>query len=349
MNENMVDNIRVRYLDIAKGISLLLVMVSHSCGLPFGSKYFTSFYIQVFYILSGISYKRGRTLGENIHKRFKGIIIPYFKYNFIIIAINIILGNLKTVEALIKAIIGSIYSRYCLYPIKYLGENRFFLQIGNSPMWFLTTIFLSSCMFYFIVERINGRKRLLYIYCIVLIMLTILLDQLPILLPWSIDTAFLGTFFMLIGYYGKSAYMQEIRWKMLILILAVYIICCYCNEGINISIRIYGNYVGINVISVCMIGMTGSLLCIYLSKKLELVPVIRDIFEYIGKNTIIILSLHVTIFTIFDKILNWIGISEDINGVIYYGMGFIRLIVTVGVCYCISWVKMNWIEKPSIH
>ena len=204
-------------------------------------------------------------------------------------------------------------------------------------------------MFYFIVERINGRKRLLYIYCIVLIMLTILLDQLPILLPWSIDTAFLGTFFMLIGYYGKSAYMQEIRWKMLILILAVYIICCYCNEGINISIRIYGNYVGINVIFVCMIGMAGSLLCIYLSKKLELVPVIRDIFEYIGKNTIIILSLHVTIFTIFDKILNWIGISEDINGVIYYGMGFIRLIVTVGVCYCISCVKKSWIKKPSIH
>ena len=73
---------RIRYLDIAKGISLLLVMVSHSCGIPFGmGKYFTAFYIQIFFILSGLTYKSGRTVGENIFKRFKGIIIPYFIYS----------------------------------------------------------------------------------------------------------------------------------------------------------------------------------------------------------------------------------------------------------------------------
>lgn len=87
----------MRYLDIAKGISLFLVMVSHSCGMPFGGKYFTSFYIQIFFILSGITYKRGRTVSENIIRRLKNIIVPYFIYNMIIIVINIISGNLKTV------------------------------------------------------------------------------------------------------------------------------------------------------------------------------------------------------------------------------------------------------------
>ena len=138
--------------------------------------------------------------------------------------------------------------------------------------------------------------------------------------------------------------MQTSRWKMLIFTFIVYIMCCFCNEGINISIRMYGNYGSVSVIAVCIIGMSGSLLCIYLSKILELVPIIRDIFEYIGKNTIMILALHVTIFTIFDTLRVWGGISEDINGIIYYGVGLIRLIVTVGVCYCISCVKKKFLS-----
>lgn len=77
MSEPIVNNKRIRYLDIAKGISLLLIMVSHSCGMPFGSKYFTSFYIQIFFILSGLTYRRGRKVSENICKRFKAIVIPY--------------------------------------------------------------------------------------------------------------------------------------------------------------------------------------------------------------------------------------------------------------------------------
>lgn len=348
MVEEAVNRARVRYLDIAKGISLLLVMISHSCGMPFGSKYFTAFYIQIFFVLSGVTYKRRNTVSENVCKRFKGVIIPYFIYNLIIVVINVILGNLKTLETLIEAVIGSLYSRYCFYPIDYTGENRYFMQIGNSPLWFLTAMFLSSCIFYYAVEWINEKKRG-YICSVIFILLTILLEQLPILLPWSIDTAFLGAYFMLVGYYGKRICLQEIRWKTLILALVMYTICCYYNEGINISIRQYGNYGGVSVLAVCIIGIIGTLLCINLSKKLELIPMIRDILDYIGKNTIMFLALHVTIFSIFDNMLNWIGICQDVNGIVYYGVGAVRLVVTIGVCYCISCVKKSWIAKASMH
>lgn len=341
---------RIRYLDIAKGISLLLVMVSHSCGMPFGmGKYFTAFYIQIFFILSGLTYKSGRTVGENIFKRFKGIIIPYFIYSLLIIIINFVLGNVKSIEGLVNAGIGMLYSRYCFYPIDYTGENRYFLQIGNSPMWFLTTIFISSCIFYIAMECIKDRKRYLCIYGIAFIGFTMILEHLPILLPWSIDTAFLGAFFMLVGYYGKDVYIQKKSWKILVPTTAIYLVCCHFNTGINISIREYGDYGIISVIVVCIIGMTGSFLCVYFSRFVDDIPVIRDIFDYIGRNTIMLLALHMIIFTVFDDILNLLKIYEDMNGIIYYGIGLIRLVVTVGVCFCISCIKKNWIGKVSMR
>ena len=344
MSENTVSNKRIKYLDIAKGISLLLVMISHSCGMPFGEKYFTAFYIQIFFILSGITYTR-RTVKENIIRRIKGVIIPYIIYTIIVIALNILLGNLKKSEDMVNVVIGSLYSRYCLYPINYSGENIYFLQIGNSPMWFLTAMFVSSCIFYFTVERVSVRNKSLYIYGLGLIVITILLDKLPILLPWSVDTASLGAFFMLIGYYGKRYYFQKTNYKWLIFSLVLYIACCYFNEGINLSIREYGNYGGISVIAVCIIGIIGSLLCINISKMIERVFVIREIFEFIGTNTILILALHVSIFAVFDRVLTLLGINDDISAVTYYGIGLIRLAVVIGVCFCIQCVKEKWIKR----
>lgn len=340
---------RVRYLDIAKGISLLLVMISHSCGMPYGmGKYFTAFYIQIFFVLSGLTYKSGRAIGPNIIKRARGVIIPYVLYGFIIIGINILLRNVKTIKEFVDAVIGMFYSRYCFYPIDYESENIYFLQIGNSPLWFLTAMFVSSCIFYVLVECIKESKLHLCIYGICLIILTVALEHSPILLPWSVDTSFMGAFFMLIGYYGKNIYLQEKKWKLLVPVTVIYLVCCHFNTGINISIREYGDYGLGSVIAVCIIGITGSLLYIYFSEIVNLIPVIRDIFDYIGRNTIMLLALHVSIFNIFDGILKWFGISEDVNGIVYYGVGIIRLSVTVGVCFCMTCFKKRWIEKAVV-
>ena len=60
-----------KYLDVARGIGLLLVIISHSCGL---SPYLINYYIPLFFVVSGYLYKPGRSYGENMAhkaKRFK--------------------------------------------------------------------------------------------------------------------------------------------------------------------------------------------------------------------------------------------------------------------------------------
>lgn len=336
---------RIDYLDTAKGVSLLAVMITHSCGMPF-EKYFVAFYIQIFFILSGITYKEGRSLSENIARRFKRIIKPYFIYSFVIIAINIILGELKTGKELLEALIGVMYSRYCFYPIDYAGENKFFLLIGNSPLWFLTAMLMSSCVFYITIKY---AEKKVYVVSVIFMILTALLCQLPILLPWSIDTAFLGAFFMLAGYYGKKIFTKDVNFGVVFIVLVLYVIGCHYNGTINISIRRYGNYGAVSVLAVCIMGILGTFLCLYLSKIIKAIPIIGSLFNYIGRNTIMLLAMHMTCFNIFNDILDRIGISEDRNGFVYYGVGFVRLAATIGVCFMVQYILKSLWMKKDVH
>ena len=44
---------RLRYLDIARGIGIMLVIISHAHGL---SSYLINFYIPIFFVISGFTY-----------------------------------------------------------------------------------------------------------------------------------------------------------------------------------------------------------------------------------------------------------------------------------------------------
>ncbi len=48
-----------KYLDVARGIGLLLVIISHSCGL---SPYLINYYIPLFFVVSGYLYQAGQKL-----------------------------------------------------------------------------------------------------------------------------------------------------------------------------------------------------------------------------------------------------------------------------------------------
>lgn len=72
---------RYKYLDVARGIGLMLVVISHSCGL---NSYLINFYIPLFFVLSGYTYKSGRSYGENVIKKAKRLLVPYFGYSAVL-------------------------------------------------------------------------------------------------------------------------------------------------------------------------------------------------------------------------------------------------------------------------
>ena len=57
---------RYQYLDVARGFGLLLVIISHSCGL---SRFLINYYIPLFFVVSGYIYKEEEVTKKILNTR----------------------------------------------------------------------------------------------------------------------------------------------------------------------------------------------------------------------------------------------------------------------------------------
>lgn len=193
MEMRTIDNQRNEVMDIAKGIGIILVMLSHGCGFPFAGYYITSYYIALFFVISGYFYKPGRSIKESIVRKGKRLLLPYLQYTLILFFLYCICGRFDTLQEAFAAISGAIYSRYCFYFPKDLPYNNRFFLMANSPLWFLTAMFISCIPFYLVVEiYLKNKWSRISVVTLFFIFMTWVLSKLPILLPWSLDFAFLG-------------------------------------------------------------------------------------------------------------------------------------------------------------
>ena len=109
---------RYQYLDVARGFGLLLVIISHSCGL---SRFLINYYIPLFFVVSGYIYKEGRSYKENIEHKAKRLLIPYFGYSAVLLAVYVLMG--RTLAETKASAFGILYSRYCLYDTTVVKDN----------------------------------------------------------------------------------------------------------------------------------------------------------------------------------------------------------------------------------
>ena len=75
---------RVLWLDIAKALGILVVLLVHT-GKSFGPVSFFGgmFYMPIFFILAGMTfrYKPEERFGSFVKKKAKRLLVPYFGYN----------------------------------------------------------------------------------------------------------------------------------------------------------------------------------------------------------------------------------------------------------------------------
>lgn len=345
-------NQRIKFLDIAKGVGIILVVLNHS-GIGLG-KWIggctSSCYMALFFIIAGYLNKNldisKKSFLKRVKKRAKRICYPYFVYNicllFLYLPIAIGGGGALPADFIGTQIIGIFYSRKCFYYPFGIPGNVSIMSLGNGPLWFLTCMFISNILFYVIILY---KKRYTEI-TIFTIIVTYLFSKLPVLLPWSLDTAAAGAFFMFVGSQlkfnldGKNI----IDYKKVLVILA-FILCCRYNPGINMSVREYGPHGFISILLFLYCGIVGSWLIIQFCIIIESFQ-LSMILETVGKNSIPILALHMIILNyikIFDsrylenvnniiimKAYNYIKVALVIF-IIIWGCKVMRNIVHTGV------------------
>lgn len=310
---------RLEFVDIAKGIGIMIVCFGHSGAEDVVISWIGGFIVPLFFILSGYMYKdKGIPVGKDLYNKGKKLLKPYFFFSVVLLLIY--------KRFAWNDIVGVFYSRYCLYTY-HAPDNIFFMKATNSPMWFLTAMFAMFPLFYIIMKNEKYIKWIILSYLLITWGCTFL----PILLPWSLDVAFIMAIFMYIGVLfrrqenllNKPSY---IYW----LIIAAFLILCKVNGEPNPSVRELGNSLLLYMIT----GVLGSISMMWICKHLEGKP-LSGLLADIGRHTLVIFCLQIFVFHQINRVIYGM-IHLPAEGIWLYTAALFKVIVASIICMYIS-------------
>lgn len=316
---------RLEFVDIAKGIGIMIVCFGHSGAEDVVISWIGGFIVPLFFILSGYMYKdKGIPVGKDLYNKGKKLLKPYFFFSVVLLLIY--------KRFAWNDIVGVFYSRYCLYTY-HAPDNIFFMKATNSPMWFLTAMFATFPLFYIIMKNEKYIKWIALSYLLITWGCTFL----PILLPWSLDVVFIMAIFMYIGVLfrrqenllNKPSY---IYW----LIIAAFLILCKVNGEPNPSVRELGNSLLLYMIT----GVLGSISMMWICKHLEGKP-LSGLLADIGRHTLVIFCLQIFIFHQINRVIYGM-IHLPAEGIWLYTAALFKVIVASIICMYISKLMMRY-------
>lgn len=280
-------NGRLEYVDIAKGMGIVLVVCSHSDALGL-MWLFMGMFVPIFYFCAGYTFTMKGTLKDSMKKRFRKLFVPYVFFNLLLFVCFLHFS--------LRELLGMFYSRYCLYPLD-VEPNVKFLTSGNYPMWFLTSMILSYLFFYLIVYHEKYRYAFIVVYALV----TQAFVYSPILLPWSLDTAFLTALFMYAGMMARCR--DAMAWSgWAFLLMAVLYVALHLVAGdMNLSVRMYGH----SFVSYFLLGTMGSLLVMKLSMWMQQTWGGR-LFLLLGRHSLTIFCIQILFIFHAKSLFAWL-------------------------------------------
>ena len=313
---------RLQWIDAAKGIGIIIVILIHSeiwnCCKSDDSHSFTYLarfigtaaipIMPLFYILSGYTFKNQPSV---MRQRLKRLMSPYILWGCVALSIWAI-TSAKTADCsdFLLRTAGLIYSRYSFLPPEGASTIRLFPN-GAEPLWFLTSMVSSYACFLVLIRFFQYRKLVIISY----IIMTVLLSFLPVLLPWSLDTAPAGALFLYAGYMMKEQkiFQRPTSWLLLsaIILLPLLAVLIKYNGSINMSIRQYGKHPFLSPCLFLFIGIIGSYLYCLLCITLEKLKIAHTL-TYIGRISLTILCSHMLVLSCTGRVVGKIAYTLNI-------------------------------------
>ena len=269
---------RVVWLDVLKGIGIILVVLGHVSSNQIIYQWVYSFHMPIFFFAAGWLYKK-KTILEDLKHRFDTIVIPYLAFGFLVLLYwELIEKRFRTASmSLIEAIVGILRGQY-----EYLEFN--------VHLWFLPAFFV-TVIFYNILRNIGG-KKLAYTMSIIM-SLVFCFFTLPSL-PWGIDRVFKYIIFFVLGDVLSENQTKHFTEKIA---MSLKVGCTFILFIINFGLAYYGLTTGVMWYVTATIGVTA---CVMLSMIVDYAKVI----QYLGRISLVVLCVHGPIYRIITKLVS---------------------------------------------
>lgn len=265
--ERIITSKRIKYLDIAKAIGIILVLIGHISRNEIISKVIYSFHMPFFFIISGFLYERR----DNLKKKIKSILIPYFIFSFISYIYWLL------IERNIRGSNGNELSLLLNIFLARAGDENY---IFNVVMWFLPCLLMTQ-LIYFFISLIGYALSKIKMFR----------------LPFTLDVVCIALLFYFLGHCLKivetkleiTKYIKKsTKHSTLFILISIFLfvsvfLLVSINGTINMNNMEYNSYI-LSIITACL----GSLAIIIISVIIEK----NSFLEFVGKNTLVIMCIH---------------------------------------------------------
>lgn len=304
---------RIRYFDVAKGILILLLVMSHFgialnyAGLDAGNSLllpwfypqplYIVFFMQCFFIISGFFLNLDLDARLFFKKLIKQLLIPWGFFEIVRILFFILQGEFDN-----------------LFP-----TNEY------STLWFLNALIFAKIICW-LINRGTNSKYIMLVVTFFFLVIGVILNQHSMggnILYYK--HGLIASFFVAVGYFLKyNLHLYEILIKysgfLFVIIIAGRFLHYY-----NLPVQDATISVTLSTILVFIItSLSGSLGFLFFCKKIAN----NRFLEYLGRNSLIIYGLHMLPYVIVIGLANqWIGLSTQMHAIIFMiGSYFVELL-----------------------
>lgn len=313
---------RIDWIDQVKGLTIFLVVYGHN--FPITEKYIYSFHMPLFIMVAGFFHPSKGNI-QDLKKRFKHIILPYFLWASFLFFVWYIIGGKMGESAEHQLSVSKNF-----LGIFYAQGGRFYMDWG-IPLWFLPSIFMTF-FFYYLIQKIENHSIKLFVLILLISVSFIFTRIYNINLPFSINIALVSLLFYAFGnlLFNKINDLNQKQSIFFSIVFGLFNLFLYnLNDKVDMYRSIYGNEF-LFIIN----GITGSLFIIFLFKSF---PKLKFL-GFIGKFSLVILALQLLAMSAI-KLFLWkiIGDNDfDFNEFEKFTYSIIQILILIPTFYFIN-------------
>lgn len=335
---------RIYYLDMAKGIGIVLVILGHISDLTISSREFiTSFHMPLFFLISGIlisvSREDEREMGDIVRRKARSIMVPYYVFSLLCLIVEALCtGFLK--NGTWKVFREHVFATICLS--------------GASVFWFLPALFFSELIFLAVLKKWGKRYAWLPILLIAIaayagLMVENHFQDIYGNLSWYyyfhlFTNAFWRVFFLpaflMIGYYSYEVLKRLPKRPVLFLLVGIVLLVItwfvsHVNGVTDMNYMIFNN-IGLYLITANAGSFGLILICFFLEDFAE--SNVLSFVRYIGRNSLIIMMTHSPFYILYAATRFSYGINNH-----FFPLGQVALCGLITVTVILIEIPVIWV------
>ena len=305
-------NSRVEWLDIMKGILIILMVVGHATGKFNGFIY--QFHMAAFFLLSGYTTKlKKRTFIETLLYKFCTLFIPVLTAFCIVGGITWLLNKSGKYEVIFD--VTQLPYVGAKFAISAFVKNGSFYPWWLGASWFIITLFNVDIILRLLFSICNHKVNVQMLsFSFGLFLFGYMLNSEGKSLPWYWTLALIAQFYTIIGILLSEVQYEEkkdmrVTLNRVVGVLITSVVSYAFYRTTHVTMDFASGKFNSPILDIFIV-LNDTLLIFFMAKIIEKIGVLCKILSFMGSNTLGIVFFHFMYFKVIIGILYLLGVVD---------------------------------------